>query len=295
MAKIDAPWVEWVATNKIRGVSVATILREMVKAEIDEDEALKLVVNIEKLPLYSLLKQAEGEKLKLQKQLEESRRPVSTNTEPTPCLSQDQFFSNIDGQDIHISFRMSAPNICVVNNFTSEAERKFLLDLANTKLAASTVVDSETGAPVAHPNRTSFGMAFRRKENSVIASIEERISKFVQWPIENGEGIQVLKYDVGQQYKPHYDYFVPSQPGSVVCTKNGGQRVATLIMYLSTPEEGGFTEFPNLNLRFPALAGSAVFFSYPDATKTDTLHGGTPVLKGSKYVATKWLREKQYD
>lgn len=295
MAKIDISWVEWVATNKIRGVSVATILREMVKAGVAEDEALRLVVNVEKLPLYSLLKQVAGEKLELQGQLEKSRRHVFTNKEPVPYLLQDQLSGNIDGQEIYVSFRMSSPDICLVNNFISEAERQFILGIANTKLAASTVVDSETGAPVAHANRTSFGMSFQRGANSVIASIEERISKFVQWPIENGEGIQVLKYDVGQQYKPHYDYFVPSQPGSAVCTKNGGQRVATLIMYLSTPEEGGFTEFPNLNLRFPARAGSAVFFSYPDATKTDTLHGGTPVLKGSKYIATKWLREKQYD
>jgi len=289
------PWVEWVATNKIRGVSAATILQEMAKAGIAEDDALRLIGNIEKLPLYTLLKQAEADKIGLQKQLAILKQPVFTNTEPAPYLSQEQFAANIGGQDICISFRMSSPNICVVNNFLSESERQFLLGIADTKLLASTVVDSNTGAPVAHPNRTSFGMAFKRNENSVISNIEERISKFVQWPINKGEGIQVLKYDVGQQYKPHYDYFVPSQPGSAVCVTNGGQRVATLIMYLSTPEEGGFTDFPNLNLRFPAIAGSAIFFSYPDATKTDTLHGGTPVLRGTKYIATKWLRENQYD
>jgi prolyl 4-hydroxylase len=295
MLKIDVPWVEWVATNKIKGASVASILLAMANAGVDENEALRLVSNIEKLPLYALLKQAEGEKLKLQKELKKAQQSVFTNTEPMPYLSQEQFSGNINGHNICISFRMSSPNICVVNNFISESEQKFLLDIANTKLKLSTVVNDETGVSVTHPNRTSFGMSFQRSENNVITAIEERISKFVQWPVENGEGVQILKYDVGQEYKPHYDYFNSSQSGSAAYIKNGGQRVATLIMYLSTPEEGGFTEFPNLNLRFPALAGSAIFFSYPDATKTDTLHGGTPVLKGAKYIATKWLREKRYD
>lgn len=295
MPKIDVPWVEWVATNKIRGSSAASILLAMANGGIDENEALRLISSIEKLPLYALLKQAEEEKLKLQGELKKFQQPVFTNTEPLPYLSQEQFFGNINGHNICINFKMSSPNICVVNNFISESEQKFLLDIANTKLTSSTVVDNETGASIAHPHRTSFGMSFQRGENNVLATIEERISKFVQWPVENGEGVQILKYDVGQEYKPHYDYFDPSQPGSVACTKNGGQRIATLIMYLSTPEEGGFTEFSNLNLRFPALAGSAIFFSYPDATKTDTLHGGTPVLKGAKYIATKWLREKRHD
>lgn len=44
---------------------------------------------------------------------------------------------------------------------------------------------------------------------------------------EHGEGLQVLHYEVGQKYDAHFDYFLDE-----FNTKNGGQRVATLLMYL---------------------------------------------------------------
>ncbi len=295
MIKMDTPWIEWVATNKIKGVSAASMLLEMAKAGFDEQTSLKIISNIHKLPLYDIVKKLEEEKLELQSQIQNLQKPVYTNTQPALYLSKDKFFGDVLGQSITISCKVSSPDIFMATNFISETERVFLLDIAKTKLKASKVIDNNTGESIPHTNRTSSGMSFQRGENKVIADIEDRISRLVQWPVEKGEGIQVLKYDVGQQYKPHYDYFIPDQPSTDIHVKKGGQRIATLIMYLSTPEEGGFTEFPNLNLRFPAVAGNVLFFSYPDANSKDTLHSGTPVVKGEKYIATKWLREKTYD
>lgn len=295
MPKIDTAWIEWIALNKIRGVSVATILLAMTKAGFDEQDSLRVISSAEKLPLYELFRKSEEERLSLQKQLLSLQTPAATLTVPTPVLTTDQLFGTIGGQAIYVGCRMTSPDICVVYNFLSEEEIKTILAIADKKLQPSKVVDHKTGDSVDHANRTSSGMAFTRGENPTITNIENRISQFVQWPVDRGEGIQVLKYGIGQQYTPHYDYFIPDQPSAAVCTKNGGQRRATLIMYLSTPEEGGFTEFPNLNLRIPAVAGSALFFSYPDDTKTETLHAGTPVVKGTKYIATKWLRERTYD
>jgi prolyl 4-hydroxylase len=94
---------------------------------------------------------------------------------------------------------------------------------------------------------------------------------------------------------PHYDYFDPAQPGTPKILQRGGQRVATIVMYLRTPERGGATVFPDIGLEVAPIKGSAVFFSYdrpyPD---TKTLHGGTPVTLGEKYVATKWMREREF-
>jgi prolyl 4-hydroxylase len=74
--------------------------------------------------------------------------------------------------------------------------------------------------------------------------------------------------------------------------KRGGQRRATLLMYLNTPERGGATIFPDLRLQVAPTKGCAVFFSYDRPHEsTGTLHGGAPVLQGEKWVATKWLRE----
>ena len=59
--------------------------------------------------------------------------------------------------------------------------------------------------------------------------------------MERGEGIQILHYLPGAEYKPHYDYFDPAQPGTASILRRGGQRVATLVMYLSEPARGGGT------------------------------------------------------
>jgi prolyl 4-hydroxylase len=114
----------------------------------------------------------------------------------------------------------------------------------------------------------------------------------VQWPVERGEGLQILRYRPGAQYQPHHDYFDPARPGTPRILERGGQRVGTVVMYLNTPERGGATTFPDAGLSVGPTRGSAVFFSYDRPhPATRTLHGGAPVLAGEKWVATKWLRE----
>ena len=139
-------------------------------------------------------------------------------------------------------------------------------------------------------------MFFERGENPVVARLEQRIATLLRWPLEFGEGLQILRYAPGAQYRPHYDYFDPSEPGTPVILKRGGQRVATLVMYLHEPEQGGATTFPDVGLEVAPKRGTGVFFSYerPDPA-TRTLHGGAPVLAGEKWVATKWLREREFN
>ncbi|KAI5015497.1 hypothetical protein ZWY2020_056887 [Hordeum vulgare] len=68
------------------------------------------------------------------------------------------------------------------------------------------------------------------------------------WLTEHGEGLQVLHYEVRQKYEPHFDYFLEE-----FNTKNGGQRMATILMYLSDAEEGGGTIFPDANVNSSSL------------------------------------------
>lgn len=195
----------------------------------------------------------------------------------------------------HVLFKSNSPEATVFGNFLDKNECQELIAHACLKLKASEVVDSNTGAPVAHDNRTSWGMCFRRAETPLLAEIERRIAKITGIPVENGEGIQILRYEEGQEYKPHYDYFPLEQPGSAVHIAESGQRIATFLMYLTTPEEGGATIFPDAGMEVQAQEGNALLFRYNTPSKdTKTLHGGAPVKKGVKFVATKWLREKPY-
>lgn len=155
---------------------------------------------------------------------------------------------------------------------------------------------NRTGGSEVNAARTSQGMFFSRGEGALVDAVEARIAALLNWPVDRGEGLQVLRYGVGAEYRPHFDYFDPAQPGSPAILKRGGQRVGTVLMYLNTPESGGATTFPDAGIEVHAQRGSAVFFSYEQPSPlTRTLHGGAPVLAGEKWVATKWLRAGRFD
>jgi prolyl 4-hydroxylase len=174
-------------------------------------------------------------------------------------------------------------------------------------MAKSTVVDSATGKSVDSQIRTSSGTFLHRFHDDVVADVERRIAEFSMVPVENGEGVQILRYEKGQKYEAHYDYFhdrFNADPAK------GGQRVATLLMYLTDVEEGGETVFPASADKPYANGGGAwsdcarrgvavkprqgdaiLFFSLDLKQQLDSasLHAGCPVIKGVKWSATKWM------
>ena len=183
----------------------------------------------------------------------------------------------------------------VLAGFLSDAECDALVDAARPRLARSLTVQTATGGEEVNPDRTSEGMFFNRGETPLVQRIEARIAALLNWPVENGEGMQVLHYSPGAQYKPHYDYFDTSEPGTPTILRRGGQRVGTLVMYLNNPVKGGGTTFPDAGLEVMPQRGHAVFFSYDSPSPaTRSLHGGAPVLEGEKWIATKWLREGMF-
>jgi len=186
---------------------------------------------------------------------------------------------------------MKLPRVIVLGGFLSDAECDQIVALAKPRMARSETVDNLTGGSEVNVARTSRGMFFERGETGVIDKVERRIAALLDWPVQNGEGLQVLHYKPGAEYKPHYDYFDPVHPGSATILQRGGQRVGTLVMYLNTPKKGGGTTFPDVGLEVAPIKGNAVFFSYDRPhPATKTLHGGAPVIAGEKWVATKWLR-----
>ncbi len=199
-------------------------------------------------------------------------------------------------REVSILMSMREPRVVVFGNLLADEECDEMVELADQRLARSHTVDTSTGDSEVNAARTSDGMFFSRGEHLVCERLEARLAALVQWPLENGEGLQVLRYRPGAEYKPHYDYFDPVQPGTPSILKRGGQRVATIVTYLNTPTRGGATTFPDVGLEIAPLKGHAVFFSYdrPHPT-TRTLHGGAPVLEGEKWVATKWLRVGRFD
>ncbi len=198
-------------------------------------------------------------------------------------------------REVTVVTSLQNPRVVVFANLLSDEECDEIIAFARPRLARSETVQTETGSSEVHEARTSQGMFFGRGEHPVCVRVEARMAALMNWPLENGEGLQVLRYGPGAEYKPHYDYFDPAQPGTASILKRGGQRVASLVCYLNTPERGGATVFPDVQLEVAPRKGNAVFFSYDRAhVSTRSLHGGAPVIEGEKWVATKWVREGRF-
>ena len=272
---------KWIVDQAEAGHSAESVLKAMIASGWNEDVAVDAM---EETLRGHLERQAAAEGL-----------PGAVSV-PEPPLQESPLYLDAGDRKVAVLQSMASPRVVVFGGLLSDEECEQLIGLATPRLARSLTVATKTGGEEVNEDRTSNGMFFQRGENELVRRIEQRIARLVNWPEENGEGLQILQYGPGAEYKPHYDYFDPAEPGTPTILRRGGQRVATVIMYLGEPEKGGGTVFPDVQLEVAPKRGNAVFFSYDRPhPSTRTLHGGAPVLEGMKWIATKWLRERRFD
>ena len=276
---------DWVATQLRNGITREALYQAMLTSGWQPDMAQQALA--EHRPF-----EAPIEPLRLPELPEPA---IAAGSLPEPDLSEQRSVLLPDGHRVEILMALQRPRVIVFGNLLSEQECDAIVTNAGQRLARSETVAAQREGSEVNAARTSEGMFFERGENEVVARIERRIATLLNWPVRNGEGLQVLRYRAGAEYQPHYDYFDPRHASSKAILERGGQRVATIVMYLNTPARGGATVFPDIKLDVMAQKGNAVFFSYdrPDPA-TLTLHGGAPVVDGEKWVATKWLRQGEF-
>ena len=277
---------QWIVAQAQAGVAPESVLEAMKSSGWHEDVAIKA---LEETLRDHLTKHAATQ----------AAAPSDHEPQPVPVpdapLADSPSKIRILDRDVTVLMTMKHPRIIVLGGFLSDDECDKMVALAGPRMARSETVDNQTGGSEVNASRTSRGMFFERGETGVVDRIEKRIAALLGWPVQNGEGLQVLHYQPGAEYKPHYDYFDPVHPGSASILKRGGQRVGTLLMYLNTPKKGGGTIFPDVGFEVAPIKGNACFFSYDRAhVNTKSLHGGSPVIEGEKWVATKWLREREF-
>ncbi|GLQ98375.1 2OG-Fe(II) oxygenase [Dyella mobilis] len=267
---------DWILATTHAGHSVEAVLKLMQETGYDPRQSRSIVATVLNIPLTALDTHAPAPK----------GQPGRRTRHPeAPQLA-------VDGRAVDVTLSVESPALRVLNNLLSAEECEALIREAQPRLQRAKTVDG-TGKQQIDARRTSEGMFFTIGESPLVKRIEQRIATLLSLPIDHGEGLQVLHYLPGQQYEPHYDWFDPEQPGFAAITAKGGQRIASLVMYLNTPEAGGGTAFPEIGLTVTALRGSAVYFAY-DTGDAASLHAGLPVLKGEKWIATKWLRERPF-
>ena len=216
---------------------------------------------------------------------------IKAQAMPGLDLGQGAKVLHAGDRQVSVLMQMARPQIVLLGELLTAQECQQLIDAARPRMARSLTVASDSGGDEVNDDRTSSGMFFERAETPLVQQLEARLAHLLHWPVERGEGLQVLRYGAGAEYKPHYDYFDPEEPGTARILRRGGQRLATVVIYLQEPARGGATSFPDVGLEVSPRQGQAVFFAYPQAAPSSlTLHGGAPVLEGEKWIATKWLR-----
>jgi len=177
-----------------------------------------------------------------------------------------------------------------VPDFLSPDECEALIGLIERDLFPSAVL-GESGDETF---RTSKSCNLQTTD-APVAAFEDKVADLLGINPRFSEPVQGQRYEVGQQFKPHHDFFHRGQSYYADAANRGGQRTWTAMLFLNQPERGGYTGFPQAGGKVPAKAGTLVIWNnmQPDGRPNpNSLHQGAPVEAGRKYVLTKWFRER---
>ncbi|WP_324748725.1 2OG-Fe(II) oxygenase [Sphingomonas sp. LY54] len=183
-------------------------------------------------------------------------------------------------------------DIFVVPGFLDAAECEALIALIDVGRQPSQLLAD-------HPDpefRTSESCNLDPR-NPAVQAVEAKIAGLMGIQPAHGETIQGQRYAVGQQFKPHHDFFFTSEPYWPAQEKNGGQRTWTAMVFLNKPEAGGQTFFPKAGIKVAPRRGNLLAWNNldPAGEPNDlSVHQGMPVEAGVKYIITKWYRERPW-
>ena len=284
ITQLPPEWHHWIQENLARGCAPQSLIDDMVRNHFDPVFARAAVNGVMGGPFVAPV------------QVKAQPKTAQGYVYEKPRLHAGNLIRTFD-REVRIVARVNRPMIAVLDGVLSIEECDELIRRSADKMRRSTTVDPLTGKHEVIADRSSEGTFFTVNADPFIARLDRRISEVMNWPVDHGEGLQILHYGIGGEYKPHFDYFPPEDPGSQVQMTIGGQRISTMVVYLNEVEEGGTTIFPEIGLEVVPKKGSAVYFEYTNSqNQLDklTLHGGSPVTRGEKWIVTKWMRQRRY-
>lgn len=183
-------------------------------------------------------------------------------------------------------------DIFIARDFLTAAECKALVRLIDEKR-----VPSQLLAPASDPEFRTSESCNLSPADRIVIQVETQLSALTGIAPAHGETIQGQRYAVGQQFKPHHDYFHESEPYWPEMERCGGQRTWTAMVFLNEPGEGGQTQFPRVGIKVAPRTGNLLLWNNLDPSglvNPFSLHQGMPVLDGVKYIITKWHRERPW-
>jgi len=188
-----------------------------------------------------------------------------------------------------------APRVMTFERFLSPSVCNWIIERAKPSLQSARVIHAQEGGRKVHSIRTNTGMGFSLIDTDLVMQLTQaRIAAAIGQPMAFQEPTNILHYEPGQEYKPHYDFVDPGVAHFQQELMTVGQRTVTFLIYLNEDYEGGATTFPRLDWSFRGKTGDALAFwnltdGNPDAR---TLHAGTPTTNGIKWLFSKWVRDR---
>jgi len=271
-------WQDWITENLARACSPLDMANSMARSGQHSMTVAKAAID-EAMHLQS------------------GDPPVVFSPQDMPRIDTSSNVLAAGDRPVEVLFVLQQPRVILLGNVLSEEECDAVVRHCDQRYTRSTVTSEEDGASTVHQGRTSEMACIQRGEADVADLIDRRLSALANWPVECSEPFQLQKYNPTQEYRPHFDWLNPDSSGHRSHLQRGGQRLATFILYLTDVEQGGGTAFPNIGLEVFPKKGNALFFLNTDANHQpdqQTLHAGSPVVKGTKIIANKWLRQGRY-
>ncbi len=270
--RLDASWSGWLHENIKRGCNTEELLGILLRNAFDI-RSIRTAMG-EHFPEHSPLALAA-----------ENRRdaPIDMETIANPRLTR-----MASGAQRYASEKVQ---LYVLDGFLSSSECDELVAIINQRLRPSTVT-LQSSDPSFRTSRTCDLTLF---DNPAVDSLDDKIARTLGIGASYSEEIQAQRYDVGQQFKAHTDYFEPGTSEYFRFAGGRGNRSWTFMVYLNDVDGGGATRFVALDHAFEPTKGRALAWNnlYPDGTvNPDTLHAGLPVTAGHKIIITKWFRTR---
>ena len=180
----------------------------------------------------------------------------------------------------------------IVKNFLDQGTCTELMRLIDLDRRPSTIAD---------PNGDNYFRTSEtcdlKPEDATVHRVEMAISDLLGIDPRHGEPLQGQRYEVGQEFKAHTDYFEPTgRDYARYCTVSG-QRTWTAMAYLNDVEAGGATRFKAIDKIVQPETGKLIVWNNLRVNGTvnpSTLHHAMKVRAGTKYVITKWFRERPW-
>lgn len=185
------------------------------------------------------------------------------------------------------------PRIVIFHEIMYDNEISTIKKLAQPRFKRATVQNYKTGELETAQYRISKSAWLKENEHKHISNVCQRVADMTGLTVETAEELQVVNYGIGGHYEPHFD-FARKEETNAFKSLGTGNRIATVLFYMSDVAQGGATVFPHLKTALWPKKGTAAFWYnlYPSGQGDFlTRHAACPVLAGSKWVSNKWLHE----